>query len=130
MIHYRNSTLATVLFKNLNIDDSENKGINNNIEDIFELRKGEIMTQDMFIYYVYGLYYSKNIEVILKFVNMSIRDLHFYPKELYYFINILLRAEESGERKLENKEMLAEIAENLYPPAAGKEPFYHKVQAS
>jgi len=127
MLYYRNFTIATILFKNLKVDDSGNSNTNNNIEYILELRKREIITQDIFIYYVYGLYYSQNINEILNFVNMSIRDLHFYPKELYYFINILLRAEESGEIKLENKEMLAEIARNLRLPVDGKEPLYEAV---
>ena len=88
------------------------------------------MTQDTFLYYAYGLYYSKNIDVILNFVNISIRSLHSYPKELYYFINILIRAEESGEIMLEKKETLVEIARNLRLSVAGKEPLYHEAQAS
>jgi len=128
MIHYKNSTLATILFKNITAYYSEN--LNNNIGNILELKKQENMTQDTFLYYAYGLYYSKNIDVILNFVNISIRSLHFFPKELYYFINILIRAEESGEIMLEKKEMLVEISRNLRLSVAGKEPLYHEAQAS
>jgi|TARA_B100001964_G_scaffold176963_1_gene195010 hypothetical protein len=54
--------------------------------------------------------------------------MHFYPKELYYFVNTLLRAEESGEIELENKEMLAKIVKNLHLslPEGSKEPLYKK----
>ena len=129
-IHYQNSTLATTLFKNMSAEPAENS--NGNIDTILELRKREIMTQDTFLYYAYSLYYSKNVNAILDFVNITIRDMHFYPKELYYFVNTLLCAEESGEIKLENKEMLAEIVRNLRLPLpiASKEPLYQKAHAS